>query len=78
MSLCAEARTCEDPRDQNDLSRPTDEDRILAWLARLPVGRPLTRHEAARLRQGEAFVASGGRGSSTDEVIAAAHRRLER
>jgi hypothetical protein len=55
-----------------------EEDRaeaILAALARLPVGRPLTPHETKRIADGEAYVAAGGKGHSTEEVIAAARAR---
>lgn len=32
--------------------------KIAAWLGRMPVGRPATPHEAARLAEGEAYVAA--------------------
>jgi hypothetical protein len=60
------------------LVREDPEDAILAALARLPVGGPLTRKEAARIAQGEAYVAAGGRGRPMGEVIAAARARSPR
>lgn len=51
------------------------EEAILAALARLPVGRSLTRHEAKRIAEGEEYVAAGGKGRSIEEVTAAARAR---
>jgi hypothetical protein len=52
-------------------SQPS-EDPVLAWLARLPVGRPLSAKALARIPEAEALAASGAPILSTEELLARA------
>jgi len=52
------------------------EEETLAALARLPVGPPLTRHEADRIAECEAALARGEPGRSSAEVLDAARSRF--
>jgi hypothetical protein len=68
----------EDPsRDQADAtthssSRPTAIDPFSAWLARQPIGRPLTAKEHERLAEAKERIAAGAPRRSAGDLLAAA------
>lgn len=59
-----------------DVCEEDAEAKTLAWLASLPVGKPATRKEAARLAEHEANLTAGIRGRSHNEVMADARARF--
>jgi len=68
MATASAART----RDHAQTDDQDDGDWIRTTIARLPLGKPLTKHEAARISEARAERAAGVRGASSDEVLSAA------
>lgn len=52
-------------------------DPFIAWLARQPIGPPLTAKQKARVAEARSAIARGERGLSTEEVIAHARQRFK-
>lgn len=55
----------------------TAEARVLAALARLPVGTPFTAQEATEYAEDRAAIDAGGPGRSSRDVMAAARARFD-
>lgn len=50
----------------------TEEDPFLAWLARQPVGKPLSPKETERLQMAKSRLAEGAPRRSTEDLLSAA------